>query len=94
MKIDVNSPAVNLGANTSAAAKKVTAASATGVESGTVDRTTFHNDSLSVGSLTSQAMQTPEIRQDQVSAISQSVQDGTYKTDASKTADAIVASQS
>lgn len=88
MKIDLNSPAVNL-VPASAGTKKVSTAGTTSAQGGTVDRTTFQTDSQSVQSLTSQAMQTPEIRQDKVDALSNAVRSGEYKADASKTASAI-----
>ena len=58
----------------------------------TQDRTTLHSDSVSVQSLTSQAMSSPEIRQGKVDAISQSVSSGSYKLDATETAEAIIQS--
>jgi flagellar biosynthesis anti-sigma factor FlgM len=65
-------------------------AAAQGVARATQDRTTLHSDSLSVQALTSQALSSPEIRQDKVDAVSQSVSSGSYKIDAKETADAII----
>jgi flagellar biosynthesis anti-sigma factor FlgM len=65
-------------------------AAAQGAASATQDRTTLHSDSLSVQALTSQALSSPEIRQDKVDAVSQSVSSGSYKIDAKETADAII----
>jgi flagellar biosynthesis anti-sigma factor FlgM len=56
----------------------------------TQDRTTFHSDSLSVQSLTSQALNSPEIRQDKVDTLSQSVSSGTYPLDSTEIAGAII----
>jgi flagellar biosynthesis anti-sigma factor FlgM len=92
MKIDVNSPAVSLQPVDSAA-KKVSQGGLAATQSATVDRTTFHTDTQSVQALTSQAMSSPEIRQDKVDALSQSVQSGDYKPNASKTAGSIVSSE-
>jgi flagellar biosynthesis anti-sigma factor FlgM len=89
MKIEVNSPSINLvTADTSA--KKVSSGGVAGTQR-TVDRTTFSTDTQSVQALTTQAMSTPEIRQDRVDALSQAVSSGEYKPNASKTADAIIA---
>lgn len=88
MKIDLNSPAVNM-VSANSPAGKVSSSGTAGVKVSTEDRTTFHSDSLSVQSLTSQAMQTPEVRQNKVDALSQSVKSGEYKADASNTASAI-----
>lgn len=54
------------------------------------DRTTLHSDSLSVQSLTSQALSSPEVRQDKVNTISQSVNSGSYQLNATATAGAII----
>jgi flagellar biosynthesis anti-sigma factor FlgM len=89
MKIEVNSPtAIPLPA--SPAAKQVSNGGVTAAQSASADRTTFHTDSLSVQSLTSQAMSAPEVRQDKVDALRQSVSSGEYQPDATKTASAIV----
>lgn len=53
------------------------------------DRTTFSSGS-SVKSLTSQAMNTPEVRQDKVDALRQSISNGDYKVDPNKIASSIV----
>ena len=91
MKIDLNSPTVSLTA-AGQASKKVSSSSLSGAQSTTEDRTTLHSEKLSVQSLTSQALQTPEIRQDKVDALSESVESGQYKPDATATASAILAS--
>ncbi len=46
-----------------------------------VDRTTFTTDSTSVGSLVGKAMSSPEIRQDLVNQLRQSINSGQYKLD-------------
>jgi len=92
MKIDVNSPTVSL-LSVDAGAKKVSTGGVTSTQSATQDRTTFHSDKLSVQSLTSQAMNSPEIRQDKVDALRQSVKSGEYQVSSTKTADAIVNSK-
>ena len=91
MKIELNSPATNqLPVDRNV--KQVSTSDTTAAQGATVDRTTFHSDSLSVTSLTSQAMNTPEVRQDKVAALQQSIASGEYKVDATKTADAIASS--
>ncbi len=92
MKIEVNSPTVNLQP-VDKGAKKVSTASVTDAQGATQDRTTLRTDTLSLQSLTSQALNSPEIRQDRVSALSQSVKNGDYKIDSTKTAEAIITSK-
>jgi flagellar biosynthesis anti-sigma factor FlgM len=60
-----------------------------GTQSATEDWTSFHSDSTSVQSLTSQALSSPEIRQGAVDALRQSVNEGQYQVDATKVAAAI-----
>ena len=93
MKIDVNSPIVSQ-LITGSGTKQVSNDSLEATHSATEDRTTFHSDSASVQALTSQAMQTPGIRQATVDALTQSVKSGEYKADASETAGAIVRDES
>jgi flagellar biosynthesis anti-sigma factor FlgM len=53
------------------------------------DWTSFHSDSTSVQSLTSQALNSPEVRQGTVDALRQAVDGGQYQLDATKIASAI-----
>jgi len=64
--------------------------SLTSTQAATEDRISIHSDSLSVQSLATQALNSPSIRQDKVNALRQSVTNGTYKPEASKTADAMI----
>jgi len=89
MKIDVNSPVLNQ-LTADSGSKKVSSGSLSGTQGSTEDRTTFHSDSASVQALTSQAMQSPDVRQGKVDAISQSVKSGEYKADPTETADAMI----
>ena len=92
MKIEANSPTA-IPLPTNSGAKQISnGSSIAAAQSTSTDRTTFHADSLSVQSLTSQAMNSPEVRQDKVDALRQSVNSGEYKPDATKTASAIVES--
>jgi flagellar biosynthesis anti-sigma factor FlgM len=92
MKIDVNSPVLSQ-LTTERSASQVSSNSVSIGKSSTEDRTTFRSDSASVSALTSQALQSPEVRQGKVDAISQAVRSGNYKPVASETADAIVSSE-
>ena len=53
------------------------------------DWTSFHSDTTSVLSLTSQALSSPEVRQGTVDALRQSVNSGQYQVDATRIAAAI-----
>ena len=57
---------------------------------GSEDRTTFKSDSASVSSLVSQAMNSPEIRQDRVDQLKQAISGGQYKLDPRAIADAMI----
>jgi negative regulator of flagellin synthesis FlgM len=87
MRIDLNNILMNGvegdGRTRKAGAK---APSAPSVE----DKTSLSSDTLSVSSLTTQAMEAPNVRQDRVEALRQQVQNGEYKLEADKTARAIL----
>jgi flagellar biosynthesis anti-sigma factor FlgM len=89
MKIDLNNSLASL-LPPEKGVKQVSTSDTAATQSATQDRTTFYSDSLSVQSLTSQALNTPKVRQDKVDALSQSVNSGTYELDATKIADAII----
>jgi flagellar biosynthesis anti-sigma factor FlgM len=92
MKIEANSPPV-IQLPVDRGAKQVVNSSLAGTQGATEDRTTLHTDSKSVHALTSQAMNFPEIRQGKVDSLRQAVSSGTYKVDATKTAEAIIQSE-
>ena len=92
MKIEVNNPGVAFQP-ASGNSKTVSSSSVSETVGSTEDRTTLHTDTQSVQTLTSQAMQFPEVRQDKVEALSQAVSSGQYQADASSTADGILSSQ-
>jgi negative regulator of flagellin synthesis FlgM len=54
------------------------------------DKTSLSSDTLSVSSLTTQAMAAPGVRQDRVEALRQQVQNREYNLDANKIAQAIL----
>ena len=89
MKIDLGAPAVSQASversNTKAATGNVAANSSV-----SEDRTTFSSTSTSVKSLVSQALSSPEVRQDKVDALRQSISSGGYKKDPQKIAGAII----
>jgi flagellar biosynthesis anti-sigma factor FlgM len=92
MQIELNNSLASL-LRTDQSVKQVSTsdtAATQGAARATQDRTTFHSDSLSVQSLTSQALSSPEVRQDKVAALSQSVNSGSYKLDANGIAGAII----
>jgi negative regulator of flagellin synthesis FlgM len=91
MKIEVNGPAASQVPDPRSA-KQVSNSGPATSQSATVDRTTFYSDSASVQSLVSQALKSPEIRQDKVDSIRQSVSNGQYQVDPTKIAAAITAS--
>lgn len=60
-----------------------------GAQAATQDSTSFHSDSAAVQTLTSQVLNSPEVRQGTVDALRQSVNSGQYQLDANKIAAAI-----
>jgi flagellar biosynthesis anti-sigma factor FlgM len=89
MKIDVNSPAASQ-LLVDRGPKQVSNGSLAGTQNSTEDRATLQTGSQSVQSLTSQALNSPEIRQDKVDALRQSIGSGQYQLDASKIAGAMI----
>jgi flagellar biosynthesis anti-sigma factor FlgM len=65
----------------------------TGTNGAQDDWTSFQSDSVSVQSLTSQALDSPEVRQDTVDALRQSVASGQYQVDPANIAAAITDSE-
>lgn len=57
---------------------------------GSEDRTTLSSDTASVSSLVNVAMQSPEIRQDKVASLQQSIANGTYQLDPAKIAASMI----
>lgn len=93
MKIDLNSPAASL-LPVDQSPKQISNSGSASVQGATQDRTTLQTGSHSVQALTSQALNSPEIRQDKVDALRQSVSSGNYHADATETAGAIIDSES
>ncbi|MGO8794585.1 MAG: flagellar biosynthesis anti-sigma factor FlgM [Candidatus Sulfotelmatobacter sp.] len=93
MKIDVNSPTpdaiVTPQGNTNNA-PSTTSASTNQVQSNTEDKTTLAFDRANIASLVSQAMASPDVRQDKVEALRQAISNGQYKVEPDKVADAML----
>jgi flagellar biosynthesis anti-sigma factor FlgM len=88
MKIEgINPAATQLPLDNAAA--RVTSSAEASTQGAAQDWTSFHSDSSSVLSLTSQALNSPEVRQGTVDALRQSVNSGQYQVDAAKIAAAI-----
>ena len=87
MRIDLNNILMN-GVEREGETRKVRGKSpnAPNVE----DKTSLSSDRLNVSSLTTQAMDSPSVRQDRVEALRQQVQNGEYNLDANKIAQAIL----
>jgi flagellar biosynthesis anti-sigma factor FlgM len=91
MKIEVNGPVASQVPD-QRSAKPVSNSRPATSQSATADRTTLYSDTASVQALVSQALKSPEVRQDKVDAIRQSIGNGQYQVDPTKIATAIIAS--
>ena len=89
MKIDGINPAATQLPVDNVAARVSTSGPAT-TQAAAQDWTSFHSDSSSVQSLTSQALNSPEVRQGTVDALRQTVNSGQYQLDPAKIAAAII----
>lgn len=54
------------------------------------DKATLSSDSASIEALTAKALQSTEVRQDKVEALRQAIQNGTYKLEPDKIAEAMI----
>lgn len=88
MKIDGISP-VDAQLPVDTVAARVASSGQVSTQGAAQDWTSFHSDSNSVLSLTSQALSSPQVRQGTVDALRQSVNSGQYQVDASRIAAAI-----
>ena len=89
MKIDLGAPAL-AQASVERSNTKASTGSTAANSSVSEDRTTFSSTSTSVKSLVSQALSSPEVRQDKVDSLRQSISSGEYKIDPNKIAGAII----
>jgi flagellar biosynthesis anti-sigma factor FlgM len=99
MKLDLNGMPPSLQIAKAAATPTTTVqdadkdhdASSVAASSDTADRTTFQSGSTNVKALVDTALATPEVRQDKVDNLKQAITSGTWKFDAGKVADAMIA---
>ena len=93
MKIDLNTPAAQLIQKDWSAQK---AAESSGLASQGVaeDRVTLTSTQQNVASLTAQAMNVPQMRQDKIDSLRQAIGSGSYQLDSAKIAQAITADES
>jgi negative regulator of flagellin synthesis FlgM len=89
MKIDLNGstpdPIITPRSN-----NNTDAASTNQVHNGGEDTATLSFDHANIGSLTSQAMASPDVRQDKVDALRQAISTGQYKVDPDEVAGAML----
>jgi negative regulator of flagellin synthesis FlgM len=90
MKIELGNAAASQAVLERSNTKQLSGSQAAASSSVAQDRTTLSSSSTSVKSLTSHALSSPEVRQDKVDALRQSVSSGEYKVDPNKIASAIV----
>ncbi len=88
MKIENVNPTLIQSPTESVAAKAPTGGQAR-TQSVAQDRTSFSSDSTSVQALVSQALKSPEVRQDRVDALRDSVRGDEYQIDSNRLAAAI-----
>jgi negative regulator of flagellin synthesis FlgM len=88
MKIDLNSstpdPVITPRGNNSGAA------STSQVHAGGEDTATLSFDQANIGALTSQAMASPDVRQDKIDALRQAISTGQYKVEPDQVAGAML----
>ncbi len=90
MRIDgFNSAASDLAGGVGSA-QSGAANSASAGTSSAEDRATLSSDSASIGTLASQALKSPEVRQDKVDSLRLAVTSGQYEVDPEKIASSIV----
>lgn len=90
MRIDPFNSAASQVSSDASSAQVSAQGSAKPGQAGTEDRATLTSDSTSLTSLVSQALSSPEIRQDKVDSLRLSVNSGQYELDPAKTAASIV----
>lgn len=93
MKIDLNSPATEM-LSTDWSAQKAGKTNESAPTASTEDRVTLASSGSTVQSLTTQAMNTPQVRQDKVDTLRQAISSGSYQLDSAKIASAISAAES
>jgi flagellar biosynthesis anti-sigma factor FlgM len=90
MRIDLHNTVADL-LSPNASSKKVSEDASSSIASSDAGaHATLSSDATSVSSLTSQALKTPEVRQDKVDSLKQAVSSGQYQLDPSKIAGSIL----
>ena len=90
MRVDLTNVAANqIAAEPNPNQVSANSAAASGL-SGSEDRTTFKSDTQSLSSLVSTAMSSPEIRDDKVASLQQSINSGNYKLDPQEIAGSMI----
>lgn len=90
MRVDLNNSAAGQIGN-EPSSKRVNAENFPAQASdGSGDRTTLTSGSGSVGALVSEAMSSPEVRQDKVQSLQQAISSGQYQLDPDKIAGAMI----
>lgn len=92
MKIDLNNSATQLNQN-DWSAHKAAQSSGLAPQTGAEDRVTLTSAQDTVGSLTAQALNTPQVRQGKVDSLRQAIGNGSYQLDSAKIAAAIPADE-
>ena len=94
MKVDLNGAGASTLSSITSTQRGETAASAvSGTETEPEvgeDKATLSSDSASMQALTAKALQSAEVRQDKVEALRQAIQNGTYKLEPDKIAEAMI----
>jgi flagellar biosynthesis anti-sigma factor FlgM len=88
MRIGLNSPDLPGASNETAATSATAAGKPRAASSDAGD--SFPEDTVTISSLALRALQTPDLRHDQVSSLQQSVADGHYQLDPSAIAEAML----
>ncbi|HLW87054.1 MAG TPA: flagellar biosynthesis anti-sigma factor FlgM [Terriglobales bacterium] len=86
MRIGLNTPDLQGVSNETAATSTHGKARPTA----SAEADSFPEDTVTISSLASRALQTPDIRHDQVGSLQQSVSDGSYELDPSAIAEAVL----
>jgi flagellar biosynthesis anti-sigma factor FlgM len=89
MKIELNGPA--LDGVTAAQTNKSELSDANEVQGPEEDKATLSTSQASIESLTASALSLPEVRQDKIDALRQSIGSGEYQIDPNQIADAMIA---
>ena len=90
MKIDLNHSTPDPVVTQRGGNNNANAASTSQVHNAADDTASLSFDRASVGSLVSQAMASPDVRQDKVDALRQAISSGQYKVEPTKIAEAML----